>query len=234
MNYKNKRNVLFVLILFFLNKNCFCQISENLITKDSGWILGNVYENKFLYEENVFLIKDFVSLEIKKIPAKLIPKEMKEQEKFLMDMFRQCENLTDEPGVMFRNLEWYEVDNVRVSVEYTIYGLWKNTGLGKYSIRVFDKSKVYVFLITDINMKEKKSNMYEGLEKYLIFHEASIADLEKGIEGEQGYYWKNENSCEEFYEDLQNKNVNGYALLFQNTFEECLKYILTLFQGSLK
>ena len=101
MNYKNKRNVLFVLILFFLNRNSFCQISENLITKDSGWILGNVYENKFLYEENVFPIKDFLSLEIKKIPAKLIPKGMKEQEKFLMDMFKQCENLTDTSPIPF-------------------------------------------------------------------------------------------------------------------------------------
>ncbi|MCQ2585299.1 MAG: hypothetical protein MJ185_06880 [Treponema sp.] len=220
-----KKNILTVCILLFFYANCFCQVSEHIITKDTGWIIGNTYENKFLYEEKVLSIKDFVSSEIKKVSGKKIPKEIEEQEIFLMEMYKNCKNFLDEPGVKFRNFEWYETENVKISIEYTIYGLWNNTGLGKYSIRVFDTSKVYVYSITDINMKENKSSMYDNLEKYLTFKEGRKADIQKGIEGNQGYYWNNENSCKEFYEDLKNKNVSGYALLFQNTFEECLNQI---------
>ena len=99
---------------------------------------------------------------------------------------------------------------------------------GVYVFRVFDDNMVYTVRISDCKDIQDRDSEYDKLDNLLVFKEGRKQNLQQGIEGNQGYYFKSRQAAADFYKMMnkKDKTLPKSALNFQKTKEKVENFIL--------
>ena len=143
-----------------------------------------------------------------------------------MKELKDGENIFD--SKQFVKYNWYYYGGKGVSTQFTQTEITGRLfSYGCYVIRVFLDNNVYVFRLQSPKYNEKKNIIMDKLEEYTTFHKGTITNLEIGVEGNQGYYWKNNNSAEKYFVALTSKKSTLPKEIkdFQISYEQLLNEI---------
>ncbi|MBR4790465.1 MAG: hypothetical protein IK024_06190 [Treponema sp.] len=118
---------------------------------------------------------------------------------------------------------WEKSGNAEFSIQYSLgkQGVIDTEFI--YVVRIFYENYVYTIRFKGCLNPNEKNDYLDSLTDLLIFKPGTKTDINRGIEGTQGYYWKNRNSPEKFYERLQAEQGDNYGAEFQRTFNELMK-----------
>ena len=124
---------------------------------------------------------------------------------------------------------WEKSGNAEFSIQYSLQreGLIDTEFI--YVIRIFYENYVYTIRFEGCLDPCEKNDYLDGLKDLMIFKPGTKTDINKGIEGTQGYYWKDRNSPEKFYERLKAEQGDNYGAKFQRTFNEFIKSLKEIF-----
>lgn len=144
--------------------------------------------------------------------------------KEIKDALKSCRNIFMFTDNNFSAFRWNDGKALSYSTMYSQSPLnMRISGAGIYVFRVFDGDKVYIMRLTDMTDLTDENEEYNALSDILYFKKGQKLDRKRGIEGNQGYYFLNNNiSAKKFYEMLlaKDSSLPKSALKFQEAAEK--------------
>lgn len=205
---------------------CTMNIPNNIVLNDnfnnqkSNTNKGNLLDiTKESYSDFLIHTKDGLSPD-------LFPDEKDKTVENIMKELKDGKNIFG--SNQFVKYNWYYYGEKAVSTQFTQTEITGRLfSYGCYVIRVFLDNNVYVFRLQSPKYNEKKNIIMDKLEEYTVFHKGTITNLEIGVEGSQGYYWKNNNSAEKYFLALAGKQstLPKEIIDFQISYEQLLNEI---------
>ena len=149
------------------------------------------------------------------------------------DLFKDYRNITyeeiiitykdgkyiyDTPKNSFHKYMWKKANNKEYSIVYSLNTTYPISGLGNYVIRVFGTNYVNIITLSYPKLIDEEYKEFDSLNDIFIFKKGQKLNLNKGIAQTQGYYCKNEEAAEIFYERLIKKDdsLPEFVIRFQD------------------
>lgn len=197
-----------------------------LLSNESKSVNGNKMNvSYYFYKESKEI---FTERTIVAIDTTLFPNPQNITYKDILQSFKDCKNIflfTDDEYLKF---SWQEGKRFKVSIMYS-QGLRRQMyASGVYVFRVFDDNMVYTVRISDCKDIQDRDSEYDKLDNLLVFKEGRKQNLQQGIEGNQGYYFKSRQAAADFYKMMNKKDITlpKSALNFQEIKESVENFIL--------
>ena len=197
-----------------------------LLTKESQSVNSNKMNvSYYFYKESKEI---FTERTIDAIDTTLFPNPQNITYKDIQQSFKDCKNIFLFADDEYTNFSWQEGKRFKVSIMYS-QGLRRQMyASGVYVFRVFDDNMVYTVRISDCTDIQDRDSEYDKLDNLLVFKEGRKQNLQQGIEGNQGYYFKSRQAAADFYKMMNKKDITlpKSALNFQEIKESVENFIL--------
>ena len=170
----------------------------------------------------------FTEVTLNSINVDLFPNPKNITYQDILKSFKDCKNIFLFTDDEYLNFSWQEGKRFKVSIMYS-QGLRRQMyASGVYVFRVFDDNMVYTVRISDCKDIQDRDSEYDKLDNLLVFKEGRKQNLQQGIEGNQGYYFKSRQAAADFYKMMnkKDKTLPKSALNFQKTKEKVENFIL--------
>lgn len=122
-------------------------------------------------------------------------------------------------------MSWSTFGVTDVSKQYS--NTAKADGCGVYLICVYTKEYVYTFRLSDTLDCERENKTFDALSQYVTFQKGTATNIDKGIEGTQGYYFISADLQKQFYYDMvgPTSTLPAYVTNFQKAYLDLLKAV---------
>ena len=231
-----------ILLFLFIPNVIFSQVFPAKLLKqiENTGLFDIIYENQKINDNQnsgrfkLEIFSETNDIFSKKTINSLNEELFPEREKVTFDdiklEFEKCTDIFMTYGHSYSKFDWIKGKKFDFSVMYS-QTLWMRIqGFGVYVFRIFAKDSVYTLRLSCPMELEDRNADFDSLSDYFYFKEGTKMNLQKGIEGTQGYYSIDRNAAEYFYNKLaaENKTLPESALKFQDA-KKTLEKILARF-----
>lgn len=224
------------LIILFIGTCLFATVSpETIIEKIKDSDLWSFDKDCATSEEKPYIkltyqtADDFTRLTRKSLNSELYPNKSELNFDDIKSIFKSCNNLALGPSYStVGKYFWKESKRLSYSVQYTQTKLGRPIeNAGTYIIRVFFEESVLTILLQDETNFSDQKKEYEVLNDLCFYKDGNLLDINKGLERTKGYYWKNDECIQIFYDMLKNKDSSLPSTVrkFQFAAEEIFKIL---------